>query len=382
MKVVIAPQSFKGSLSAAEVANAIAEGVGRAAPESDVTLLPLADGGEGTVDALVTATGGRTMTATVTGPLGETVNAAWGILGDGATAVIEMAAASGIMLVPQERLDPLAATSRGTGELIRAALDAGCQCLIIGIGGSASNDGGAGMAQALGARLLDGKGRELPAGGAALERLREIDVTGLDERIASSSITVATDVSNPLCGQDGASQVYGPQKGASTEMCARLDAALANYASVIRRCLQTDIRDLPGAGAAGGLGAGLIAFLGATLAPGADIVSQAAGLGQHLRGAALVITGEGRLDAQTAFGKTVLGVAQRARAAGVPAVAIAGELADDLSALYDRGLTAALSTAVGPITREESMHGAAHLIAGAAEQVLRLFLAGATPRRD
>jgi glycerate kinase len=351
-------------------------GVRRVLPGADVVMVPLADGGEGTVEALVAATGGRLVTADVTGPLGETVSATWGVLGDGSTAVIEMAAASGIMLVPADRLDPMAATTRGTGELILEALDAGCRDLIIGLGGSATNDGGAGMAQALGVRLLDGENRDLPPGGAALVRLRNIDVSGLDRRIASCRVRAACDVTNPLCGPQGASHIYGPQKGATDDVCRQLDKALDNYATVLERDLGIDVRHTPGVGASGGLGAGLVAFLGAELARGMDIVAGAVGLAGHLRGASLVLTGEGRLDAQTAFGKTVSGVAERAKASGVPVVALAGELAGDLSALYERGLTSAMSIAPGPVTAADSMDSAAALVTDAAERVVRLFIAG------
>ena len=374
MKIVVAPQSFKGSLSAREVADAIARGIRRVLADAEVVVLPMADGGEGTVDALVFATGGRTMQTEVSGPLGDRVTAAWGILGDGATAVVEMAAASGLVLVPPDRLDPLTATTYGTGELVRAALDSGCHRLIIGIGGSATNDGGAGMAQALGAKLTDREGSELPPGGAALASLRQIDISGLDSRLTECRITVACDVTNPLCGKEGASWVYGPQKGATEEMCRQLDEALANYASVIKKDLGIDIRDLPGAGAAGGLGAGLVAFPGARLVPGIEIVSDAVELVEHLKGASLVLTGEGRLDTQTTFGKTVAGVAKNAKVLGVPVVVIAGELHGDLKELYRHGIDAALSIAPGPITREESEADAARLITDASERALRLVL--------
>ena len=374
MKIVVAPQSFKGSLSAREVADAIARGIRRVLADAEVVVLPMADGGEGTVDALVFATGGSTMQTEVSGPLGDRVTAAWGILGDGATAVVEMAAASGLVLVPPDRLDPLTATTYGTGELVRAALDSGCHRLIIGIGGSATNDGGAGMAQALGAKLTDREGSELPPGGAALASLRQIDISGLDSRLTECRITVACDVTNPLCGKEGASWVYGPQKGATEEMCRQLDEALANYASVIKKDLGIDIRDLPGAGAAGGLGAGLVAFSGARLVPGIEIISDAVGLVEHLKGASLVLTGEGRLDTQTTFGKTVAGVAKIAKVLGVPVVVIAGELHGDLKELYRHGIDAALSIAPGPITREESEADAARLITDASERALRLVL--------
>jgi len=262
----------------------------------------MADGGEGTVEALTYGTHGQIMATEVTGPLGEKVTAKWGILGDGVSAVVEMTAASGITLVPSEKLDPLVATTYGTGELIRAALNAGCRRLIIGIGGSATNDGGAGMVQALGARLLDKGGKELPWGGAALAKLSRIDISGLDRRLGECQVITAYDVINPLCGEQGASRVYGPQKGATEEMCRQLDAALANYAEVIKRDLGIDVMGIPGAGAAGGLGAGLIAFLGAKLMSGIEIISAGVGLTDYLKEASLVFTGEGKIDTQTLFG--------------------------------------------------------------------------------
>jgi glycerate kinase len=374
MKIVVAPQSFKGSLNAREVAQAIAEGIKRVLPDIEIILVPMADGGEGTVQALVYSTHGRLMSVEVTGPLGDKVSAEWGILGDGVSAVVEMAAASGITLVPPERLNPLIATTYGTGELIRAALDAGCRKLIIGIGGSATNDGGAGMAQALGARLLDEKDEELPWGGAALAGLKHIDVSGLDSRLTECEVTVASDVTNPLVGPEGASRVYGPQKGATEEMCRQLDEALTNYARVIKNDLGIDVIDMPGAGAAGGLGAGLVAFLGARLMSGIDIVSQAVGLTDHLKGAALVFTGEGRMDAQTLFGKTTAGVTARAKELQVPVVAVVGELAGDYREVYQHGIDTVLSITPGPISLEKSMTNARALIADTAERAVRLIM--------
>jgi len=374
MKIVIAPQSFKGSLSAQEVAEAIAGGVKRVMADTETIVLPMADGGEGTVEALVHATHGQIVETEVTGPLGGKVTAKWGILGDSVSAVVEMAAASGIMLVPPERLNPLVATTYGTGELIRAAVDGGYRRLIIGIGGSATNDGGAGMAQALGARLLDENGEEIPRGGAALSRLKRIDISGMDERLAECEVTVACDVFNPLCGDQGASRVYGRQKGATEEMCRQLDEALANYALVIKRDMGIDVKEIPGAGAAGGLGAGLVAFLGAKLVAGIEIVSEAVGLAEYLKGAALVFTGEGRIDPQTLFGKTVAGVAERAKAFHIPVVAIVGELGGSYEEFHQQGIDAVLSIAPGPISLEESMANAGGLITAAAERALRLML--------
>jgi len=334
----------------------------------------MADGGEGTVEALTYGTQGQFVDTEVTGPLGKKVTAKWGILGDSVSAVVEMAAASGITLVPAKKLNPLVATTYGTGELIRAALDAGCHKLIIGIGGSATNDGGAGMAQALGARLLDERGEELPRGGAALAKLSRIDISGLDGRLTKCEVVTACDVTNPLCGKQGASRVYGPQKGATERMCQQLDEALANYAKVIKRDLGIDVMDIPGAGAAGGLGAGLITFLGAKLLSGIEIVSEVVGLTGYLKEASLVFTGEGRIDTQTLFGKTVAGVAARAKAQGIPVIALGGAVAGDAEEFYQHGINATLSITPGPISLRKSMANAEQLIADAAEQALRLSL--------
>jgi glycerate 2-kinase len=376
MKIVVAPQSFKGSLTAIKVARAIARGIRRAMPCAEIVLVPLADGGEGTVSALVEATQGQIMATEVTGPFGAKVTAEWGILGDGHSAIIEMAAASGITLVARERLNPLTATTYGTGELIKTALNSGCRQILIGIGGSATNDGGAGMAQALGVRFLDETGNQLPWGGEALAQLKHIDVTGLDRRLAACQVMAACDVTNPLCGEQGASKVYGPQKGATDHDCRNLDKALENYAGVIKRDLGVEIRDLPGAGAAGGLGAGLVSFLGARLISGIEIVSEAVKLKEHLAGAALVFTGEGRIDSQTLFGKVVSGVAARAKTLDIPVVAITGESTGDYQECRQHGIDAILSITSGPMSLKQSMNNAESLIANTAEQAIRLILIG------
>nr|PZN71570.1 MAG: glycerate kinase [Bacillota bacterium] len=376
MKIVIAPDSYKGSLTAAQVAEAMAAGVRRVWPDADLALVPMADGGEGTVQALVDATGGRLITAAVRGPLGDPVEAVFGMLGDGETAVIEMAQASGLTLVPPERRNPLITTTYGTGELIRRALDLGAKRLIIGIGGSATNDGGAGMAQALGARLLDEDGRELEPGGAALARLARIDVAGLDPRVRSVQITVACDVDNPLTGPRGASAVFGPQKGATPEMVVQLDAALRRWAEVIRRDLGRDVENVPGAGAAGGLGAGLMAFLNAELRRGVEIVVEATGLDRHLAGADLCLTGEGSTDFQTVRGKTPMGVAAAARRHGVPVICLSGGLGRDYQQIYDVGIDAALPIVPGPVDLETAIREAARYVTDATERALRLVAVG------
>jgi glycerate kinase len=382
MKIVAAPQALKGSLDAPAVGAAIAAGLRRALPAAEIVVLPIADGGEGTVDALVAATGGSLRHARVTGPLGEPVEARFGLLGarpggDGPTAIIEMAAASGLPLVPEGRRDPRLTTTYGTGELMLAALDAGARHLLIGIGGSATNDGGAGMAQALGVRLLDATSHELERGGAALARLMRVEIATLDPRLAAVDVTVLSDVDNPLCGPRGASAIFGPQKGATPALVAELDAALAHYANVLRRDLGVDVANLPGAGAAGGLGAGLMAFLGARLRPGATAVLAAIGFADQLAGAALVFSAEGRVDEQTAMGKSVGAVAQIAREHGVPVIVLAGGLGPGYEALYARGVHAVVPLADGPRTLAESMAHAAELVAGAAERALRLVLVGA-----
>lgn len=361
MRVVIAPDSFKGSLSAAGVAEALARGVRRAWPTAQVTTLPVADGGEGWVETMVRATGGRLISCRVTGPLGEPVEAQYGLFdqdGQG-VAVIEMAAASGLTLVPPERRDPRLTTTRGTGELIRDALDRGARRLLVGIGGSATNDGGAGMAQALGVRLLDEAGNDLPPGGAALARLARVDLGGLDPRLAQVEVVVACDVDNPLTGERGASAVYGPQKGATPEMVQELDAALAHYADVVEGVLGRSIRNTPGAGAAGGLGFGLMAFAGARLQRGIDLALDTLQADRHFAGASLVITGEGRVDRQTLHGKVPFGVAQRAKARGIPVVAVGGSIGplppEAMEQLRAAGILAVVPIVESPCTLEEAM---------------------------
>ena len=378
MYIVVAPQSLKGSLDAPDVGEAIAAGIRRVWPDADIRVVPVADGGEGTVRALVAATDGTLHRATVTGPLGEPVEAEYGMLGGNraGTAVIEMAAASGLPLVPPEKRNPRVTTTRGTGELMRAALDAGAQRLLIGIGGSATNDGGAGMAQALGARLLDAQGNELPAGGAALAHLGRIDTSNLDPRLKDVAVQVASDVTNPLCGPEGASAVYGPQKGATPEMVAELDAALVHYGELLKRDLGADVANVPGAGAAGGLGAGLLAFAHAQLVPGAQLVLETLDLAHILDGAALVFTAEGQLDSQTAYGKAVGAVAVAARKAGAHVVALAGSVTADGSALEKLGIDAALSIVNGPMTLEVSMAQTTRLLSDAAARATQLIALG------
>jgi len=374
MRILAAPDSFKGSLTAPEAARAMERGILAVLPEAQVILLPVADGGEGTVGALVAATGGTLRSCAVTGPQGEKVTAAWGILGDGLTAVIEIAAASGLTLAGDHL--PLTATTFGTGELIRAALNQGLRRIILGLGGSATNDGGAGMAQALGARFLDARGRELPRGGGALADLCAIDLSALDPRLAETHILAACDVDNPLCGERGASAVFGPQKGATPAMAAHLDAALGIYAQAALRATGRDVASHPGSGAAGGMGAGLLFFTGARLRPGIQIVLEACSFKEKMAGVDLVITGEGRTDRQTASGKAPVGVARAAAPFKVPVICLSGALGPGSEAVLQEGISALMSIAPGPMSLEECMADAARLLEEATARLCRLVLVG------
>ncbi len=375
MKVIVAPDKFKGSLSAPEAARAIARGVARAAPEASIDRVPMADGGEGTVEALVESTGGEYREVLVTGPLGAPILARFGRLGDGRTAVIEMASASGLVLVPLDRRDPLRASTFGTGELIRSAVEGGADRLIVGIGGSATNDGGAGMAQALGFRLLDADGLDLPPGGGPLDRLDRI-VKGDPDLLLGITVEVACDVDNPLCGIRGASRIYGPQKGANPSQVEALDRNLAHFARILERDLGIEVADRPRSGAAGGLGAGLMAFARGTLGPGVSLVIDAVDLLGRLRGADLCLTAEGALDGSSAFGKTAVGVSRLARSIGCPTLALAGSIGPGAEDVLLEGIDAYLSLCPGPITLEEAMNRAEELLEAAAEQATRAFLAG------
>lgn len=379
MRIAIAPDSFKESLTAAQVADAIERGLRRALPRVECLKIPMADGGEGTVEALVAATGGRRRRHTVTGPLGTPVQARYGILGDGRTAVIEMAAASGLPLVPLASRDPLRTTSFGTGELIRHALGSGVRRVIVGIGGSATNDGGAGMAQALGVRFLDRRGRTIarPLSGGRLSGIAAIDGAGCDPGLAGAEVLVACDVRNPLVGPLGASAVFGPQKGATAAQVGLLDANLRHFGALIERDCGVRILRLAGAGAAGGLGAGLVAFAGARLMRGIDLVVDAVGLEQRLAGTDLVITGEGRIDYQTAFGKTPSGVAAVARRLGLPVIAIGGSLSDDARRTFGHGIDALEACVARPMPTAEALRDARAYLVAAAERVGRWLALGA-----
>ena len=383
MKIVIAPDSFKESLSACEVAEAIAAGFKPIFPDACYVLLPMADGGEGTVAALVAATAGREVSVTVTGPLGEPVQATFGLLGKGLpgqgrpgggqSAVIEMAAASGLQLVAPERRNPRLTTTYGTGELIRAALDLGVEELIFGIGGSATNDGGAGMLAALGARLLKADGSELEPGGAALAELARIDLSALDPRLQAVRIRVACDVDNPLCGPLGASAIFGPQKGATAAMVAELDLALANYARCIEQLTGRQISDTPGAGAGGGIGAAFVALLGARLEPGIELVMTALDLASAVAEADLVITAEGRLDGQSRAGKTPVGVARCAKRFGKPVIAIGGALGEGSELLYAEGIDAMFAALPAIMTLDQALMSARKNLTRTARDVAVLW---------
>lgn len=370
MKIVVAPDSFKGSLTAIEVAGGIERGIREIFPEAEIIKIPMADGGDGTVQCLVNATGGKILREKVTGPLGEEVLASYGILGDKKTAVIEMAEASGLTLVPVNKRNPLVTTTYGTGQLIRAALDQGCRKMIIGIGGSATNDGGAGMVQALGAKLLDEEGKEIGFGGGELKKISRIDIRHMDKRLSDTKILVASDVTNPLCGPKGASRVYGPQKGATPEMAEELDKSLAHFAKIIKRDLHKDVKDMPGAGAAGGLGASLMAFLNAELRPGIDIVIEVVKLEEAIKGADLVITGEGKIDSQTIYGKAPIGVAKIAKKYNIPVIAIAALIGDDADIVHQYGIDNLIKVSEPPVSLTEPKSKKIRLIKKSIKQFL------------
>jgi glycerate 2-kinase len=376
MKIVIAPDSFKGSLTAAKVADCIESGIRMVYENIDIIKIPMADGGEGTVEAMVSATGGKIVNVKVKDPLMRDIEAYFGMLGDNKTAVIEMASASGLPLLKKEERNPLLTSTYGTGELIKHALDRGCRNIIIGIGGSATNDGGAGMAEALGVKLLNKQGVEIEGRGGSLKELFSIDMSGLDERIKECNIMIACDVENPLSGPKGASYVYGPQKGADTNMVRLLDENLTHYGQVLEKTIGRNIMNFPGAGAAGGLGAGLLAFLNADLKKGVDIVIQTVELEKKLQGADLVITGEGMIDYQTGYGKTPYGVAQLALKYNIPTIAIAGGIGKNAHELYKKGFTSIFSIVDKPMSLNEAIEDSEVLIKSVSERIMRIFKIG------
>ncbi|MFD2369549.1 glycerate kinase [Brevibacillus sp. GCM10020057] len=374
MKIVIAPDSFKGCLTARQAGEAIAAGVRKALPESEIVIKPMADGGEGTLQCLVDATGGKLLQTVVKNPLGRDIPAEFGILGDGITCVIEMAAASGLYLLSAKERNPLLTTTYGFGQLIRAGLDLGCRRFILGLGGSATNDGGGGMLQALGFRLLDANGADLDFGGGALCKLSRIDRSQADKRLEECQFIVACDVTNPFIGPNGASRVFGPQKGATPEMVQQLDDNLRHFADLIQAVEGISIHYMEGAGAAGGVAGALLAFLRGHLQSGIQIVQETTRLAEAMAGAEFVFTGEGQVDFQTAHGKTPCGVAQLARQFGIPVIVLAGAIGSGIEALYKEGVTAVLGIANKPMTLEQSMAEAAALLEQTAEQATRIYL--------
>ena len=374
MKIVIAPDSFKGSLSALKAAEAIERGVKKAAPDAQTVLVPVADGGEGTLDSLVSATDGRKVQVKVKGPLLEPVQAEYGVLGDGETCVIEMACASGLCLLEPLRLNPMITTTYGTGELIKKALDDGCRKFILAIGGSATNDGGAGMLQALGMKLLDREGQSIQVGGGALRELAKIDASDFDARIADSDFLIASDVQNPLIGKEGASYVFGPQKGATAEMVDQLDRNLKHFADLVEKQTGIRLHDMAGAGAAGGIGGAFQAFFPSKMSRGIDIVIEYTGLKEKLIGAECVFTGEGQMDDQTASGKTPMGVAQAAKREGIPVFALAGSVGQGIDVLYEHGITSVHSIINGPMALDVAMNRGAELLEQTAEQITRTYM--------
>ena len=371
--IVLAPDSFKESMTAKEVCEAMERGIRKANSQIRCIHVPMADGGEGTMQSLVDATGGRVYSKEVVGPLGNNVVAEYGILGNGEIGVIEMASASGIHLVDSEKRNPLITTTFGTGQLIKACLDKGVKKLLIGIGGSATTDGGAGFIQALGGRLLDENGDDLSYGGGALAKLHTIDLSNLDERLKYVSVEVACDVNNPLCGKEGASYVFGPQKGATREMIEILDQNLSHYAEVIKEQLGKDVISKAGAGAAGGLGAGLMAFLDVKLKSGIEMVIEYANLEEKVRDADMVWTGEGSIDFQTQYGKTPLGVAMIAKKYNKPVIALAGRVGNDIDVLYDKGIDAIFGIMRGVTSIEEALVKGPENVEKTSENIIRLL---------
>lgn len=382
MNILIAPDSYKESLSALEVARAIEAGLRETLPTARCTLLPMADGGEGTVQAIVDATGGERRSLQVTGAAGRRIEAAYAWSAERRLAVVEMAAASGLEAVPLHERDPRRTTSFGTGELIRDALQAGARHLVIGLGGSATNDGGAGMLQALGVRLLDAQGSDLGPGGAELARLARIDTAGLDPRLAQCTVEAACDVTNPLLGPTGASAVFGPQKGATPAMVEQLDACLRRLAEVLRTDLGQDVASIPGSGAAGGMGAALLAVLGARMRPGCEVVADALALDAAVQGADLVVTGEGRTDGQTAFGKAPVGVARVAARHGVPVIVLSGALTADSAAVHAHGIAAVFSAVRQPCSVGEALRDAAANVQRAARNIGMALRIGQSMRQN
>lgn len=372
-KYVVAPDSFKESMTAKEVCNAMEKGIKKADPAAEVIKVPMADGGEGTVDSLVDATNGQRVTVEVTGPLGNKISSYYGILGNGTTAVIEMAKASGLEIVEKEKRNPTITTTFGTGELIRDALDHNVKEIIIGLGGSSTNDGGSGMAQALGAKLLDQHKHQIPFGGGNLDKLDKIDISALDTRLQDTKIILASDVTNPLIGKDGASRVFGPQKGATPEMVEKLENNLQHYAKIIKRDLNKDVASVSGAGAAGGLGAGLMAFTTCEMRRGVDLAIEVTKLEEKIRDADYVFTGEGGTDFQTKFGKTPYGVAKLGKKYHKPVISLAGYLGEGIDSLYSEGFTAIFGIIPGACDLSIALKNGPSNVVRTTENIVRLL---------
>lgn len=372
-KYVVAPDSFKESMTAKEVCNAMEKGIKEADSAAEVIKVPMADGGEGTVDSLVDATQGQRVIVEVTGPLGNKISAYYGILGNGTTAVIEMAKASGLEIVEKKKRNPMITTTFGTGELIRDALDHNVKEIIIGLGGSSTNDGGSGMAQALGAKLLDQNNHQIPFGGGNLDKLDKIDISNLDSRLQDVKIILASDVTNPLIGKDGASRVFGPQKGATPEMVEKLENNLQHYAEIVKRDLNKDVASLSGAGAAGGLGAGLMAFTTCEMRRGVDLAIEVTKLEEKIRDADYVFTGEGGTDFQTKFGKTPYGVAKLGKKYHKPVISLAGYLGEGIDSLYSEGFTAIFGIIPGACDLSTALKNGPSNVARTTENIVRLL---------
>ncbi len=376
MKIVIASDSYKGSLDSLQVNEAMRKGILRVFEDAEIICIPIADGGEGTVDAVMTCCGGSYCYETVTGPDGREVIARYGILPD-KSAVIEMAAASGLPLVQDVTPDTVMnSTTYGTGQLIASALDKGCRKIYIGIGGSATNDGGIGMLQALGVSFLDADNREVGFGGKYLDKIARIDISNLDPRIRETELVVMSDVTNPLCGENGAAVVYSPQKGATEEEIAILDKGLAQFAELICQMNLPDIRNLPGAGAAGGLGGGLVSFLGAEIRPGIKAILEIADFEKSVQWADLILSGEGRIDGQSANGKVVSGIAEIAGKYNVPVIAICGSVEKDAREIFEKGISGMEAAVCRPVTLEKAMEEAEQNVIDAAERVMQMVKAG------
>ena len=374
LKILVAPDSFKGSLSAMEVCNNIEIGIRKVGQDIDIIKVPMADGGEGTLEALIPSTNGDIYEKTAKDPLFRDISGKYGILGDGRTCIIEMARVSGLLLLRKEERNPMNTTTYGTGQLILEGLNQGCRNFIIGIGGSATTDGGIGMAAALGVKFMDGNQEELPPIGSSLLKIKSIDIFNMDERIKESTFTIASDVDNPLYGEEGAAYVYGPQKGADEEMVIKLDEGLRNYSNIIKKDLGKNIGAVKGAGAAGGLGAGLVVFLNAKMKSGVDIVIESTKLEEKMKSIDLVITGEGSIDFQTQFGKTSYGVAKLAKKYKKPVIGICGSLGQGVEVLYDHGFTSIFSIGDKPMTLEESMERTPELLQKTIENITRLWI--------